>query len=257
MSFPRINVLGVGISAITFDAAVQSILQWVAQHERHYVNLCTTHTVLECTYAPSLNDIVNNGSLTFPDGMPLAWLGRAKGFKAERVYGPDLMLAVCDQGQAAGVRHFFYGGGPGVPELLADKLRARYPKLQVVGTYSPPFRPLTADEQHEVVAMLNASHADIVWVGIGTPRQDYWVGQYRPLLTAAVLIPVGAAFDFHAGLKKQSPRWMMRLSLEWLFRMLSEPRRLGMRYLISNPTFIWKVLMQTLGLKRYDLGIRD
>ena len=257
MSFPRINVLGVGINAITFDAAVQTILQWVARREHHYVNLCTTHTVLECTYAPALNKIVNRGSLTFPDGMPLAWIGRALGHNAERVYGPDLMLAVCERGQAAGVRHFFYGGAPGVPELLTEKLRARYPQLVVAGMYSPPFRPLTEAEQKDVVTMINQSAADIVWVGIGTPRQDYWVGQYRPLLDAAVLIPVGAAFDFHAGLKKQAPRWMMRLSLEWLFRMLSEPRRLGMRYLVSNPTFVWKLLMQALGLKKYTLEIED
>jgi N-acetylglucosaminyldiphosphoundecaprenol N-acetyl-beta-D-mannosaminyltransferase len=256
MIVPRVNILGVGISAITFNEAVKTILHWADSAQRHYVNLCTTHTVLECNNAPELNRIVNFGSLTFPDGMPLVWLGRSHGYSIERVYGPDLMLAVCDRGQVQGVKHFFYGGQSGVPELLAQKLRERFPHIQIVGCYSPPFRKLTTVEEEEIVAMLNASNADIIWVGIGTPRQDYFVGEFRARLTSSVLIPVGAAFDFHAGIKRQAPRWMMNIGLEWLFRMLSEPRRLGKRYLVSNPTFIWKVLMQALGIVKYTLPNR-
>jgi N-acetylglucosaminyldiphosphoundecaprenol N-acetyl-beta-D-mannosaminyltransferase len=188
--------------------------------------VCTTHTVLECHDAPDLAAIVNQAGMATPDGMPLVWLGRLRGHPVERVYGPDLMLAVCERGQARGYRHFFYGGAEGVAETLAARLRARFPRLLVAGSYCPPFRPLTAAEEREVAAQINASGADIVWVGLGTPKQDYWVARFRPLLTAPVLIAVGAAFDFHAGRVRQAPRWMQRAGLEWLFRLTQDPRRL-------------------------------
>lgn len=240
----RYRVLTVDICAITLRDAVASVDSWIRARQRHYVNACTTHTLLECYDAPELSAIVNRAGLATPDGMPLVWLGRLCGHHVERVYGPDLLLALCDYGQARGYRHFFYGGVPGVPELLAKRLRARYPTLAVVGTYSPPFGPLTAEQELEVVQLINASEPDIVWVGLGTPKQDYWVGRFRERLEAPALIAIGAAFDFHSGRVRQAPRWVQGSGFEWLFRLLQDPRRLWRRYLLGNPRFIWLLLRQ-------------
>jgi N-acetylglucosaminyldiphosphoundecaprenol N-acetyl-beta-D-mannosaminyltransferase len=185
--------------------------------------------------------------LVTPDGMPLVWLSRLMGFRdVERVYGPDLMLAVCERSTARGYRHFFYGGAPGVAEKLVVRLQSRFPGLQVAGIDSPPFRHLTLQEDRAVVEHINTARPDIVWVGIGTPKQERWMAMHVGQLSAPVLIGVGAAFDFHAGLKKQAPRWMQRSGLEWSFRLMTEPRRLGRRYLINIPWFLWSVLLQAL-----------
>jgi N-acetylglucosaminyldiphosphoundecaprenol N-acetyl-beta-D-mannosaminyltransferase len=173
-------------------------------------------------------------------------MGRLRGHRVERVYGPDVMLAACERGQALGHSHFFYGGVDGVAEQLAARLRARFPALRVAGSYAPPFRPLTDDEEREIAARINSSGADIVWVGLGTPKQDYWVARFRPLLEAPVLIAVGAAFDFHAGRVRQAPRWMQRSGLEWLFRLSQDPQRLWRRYLVGNPRFVYLVAQQLL-----------
>ena len=186
--------------------------------------------------------------------MPLVWLSRLHGLhEAGRVYGPDLMLKLCERSPMTGHRHFFYGGAPGVADLLSEKLKARFPGLHVAGTHSPPMRPADTQEDVDVLEIINASSADVVWVGLGTPKQDFWVSRHRPLLTVSALIAVGAAFDFHAGLLKQAPRWMQRSGLEWLFRLFQEPRRLAFRYLMYNPLFIVRVVLQFFGLRRYDL----
>jgi N-acetylglucosaminyldiphosphoundecaprenol N-acetyl-beta-D-mannosaminyltransferase len=163
------------------------------------------------------------------------------------------MLACCKTSVVSSHRHFFYGGGAGVPERLAERLRTRYPALRVVGTYSPPFRPLSEHEASEVIRLINQAEPDIVWVGLSTPKQERWMSTHRPELRAPVLIGVGAAFDFHAGLKPQAPRWMQRCGLEWLFRLLTEPRRLWRRYLFNNPVFVWRVLLQAAGIRKFDL----
>jgi N-acetylglucosaminyldiphosphoundecaprenol N-acetyl-beta-D-mannosaminyltransferase len=186
--------------------------------------------------------------------MPLVWLGLLHGHRdVSRVYGPDLMLALCDRSQATGTRHFFYGGAPGVADLLVRRLKARYPDLAVAGTHSPPYRPADAEEDRNVLDAINAAAPDIVWVGLGTPKQDYWVSRHRGRLKAPVLIAIGAAFDFHAGLMPQAPRWMQRSGLEWLFRLLHEPRRLAFRYLVYNPLFVFKVALQLAGVRTYRL----
>jgi len=201
-----------------------------------------------------LRRIHNRAGLVTPDGMPLVWLSRLQSFHhVERVYGPDLMLALCERSVAKGYRHFFYGGAEGVPEQLASVLQKRFPGLQVAGTFSPPFRPLTADEDDRIVQMINAAAPDIVWVGLSTPKQERWMAGHRERLTAPVLIGVGAAFDFLTGRKPQAPRWMQRAGLEWLFRLLTEPRRLWRRYLINNPLFVALVVLQALGVRRYGL----
>jgi N-acetylglucosaminyldiphosphoundecaprenol N-acetyl-beta-D-mannosaminyltransferase len=251
----RFPVLTTTISAITFADALRIVDGWIANKERHYINVCTTHTTLECYDAPALSTIVDQAGIATPDGMPLVWLGKLYGHTIERVYGPDLMLALCDQGQTRGYRHFFYGGAPGVVEALIEQLVQQFPRMHVAGSYSPPFRPLSPEEEHDVVTMINASGADIVWVGLGTPKQDYWVARFRPWLHAAALIAVGAAFDFHAGRIKQAPRWMQRSGLEWLFRLTQDPKRLWKRYIVGNPRFIVLVIRQ-IG-KRWYTAARD
>lgn len=243
---PRFPILGVNISAITLGQAVVLIQQWIEQRRHTYVNVCTTHTVLECYDAPALRQIVNGSGLSTPDGMPLVWLGQIHKHRIGRVYGPDLLLAVCEQGLPHGYRHFFYGGAEGVPETLVEKLTVRFPTLQVAGCYSPPFRCLTNDEEQAIVDMINDSQADIVWVGLGTPKQDYWIGHFRPLLNVPVLIAVGAAFDFHSGRIRQAPQWMQRSGLEWLFRLAQDPGRLWKRYILGNPRFLYLLLIHSI-----------
>jgi N-acetylglucosaminyldiphosphoundecaprenol N-acetyl-beta-D-mannosaminyltransferase len=169
------------------------------------------------------------------------------------VYGPDLLLACCSRSLASGYRHFFYGGAPGVPERLIERLSARFPGLCVAGGFSPPFRALTSEEDLALVRRINEAQPDIVWVGLSTPKQERWMWEHRGRLKAPVFIGVGAAFDFHAGLKRQAPRWMQRNGLEWVFRLLTEPRRLWRRYLRNNPVFVWLTLLQGLGLRRYEV----
>ncbi len=177
--------------------------------------------------------------------MPLVWLSRLYGWRnTRRVYGPDLMLDLCERSLATGYRHFFYGGQEGVPDRLSDRLQRRFPGLIVAGTYSPPFRTPTEEEDEEIVRRINDAKPDIVWVGLSTPKQEHWMAQHVDRLAASVLIGVGAAFDFHAGVKRQAPRWMQQSGLEWLFRLGSEPRRLWRRYLVNNPMFVWLMFLQ-------------
>jgi N-acetylglucosaminyldiphosphoundecaprenol N-acetyl-beta-D-mannosaminyltransferase len=251
---PRINVLGVGISAINLQVAVAAIEGWIARRERQYVNVCTVQTVMECRQDRRLQHLVNHSGLSTPDGMPLVWLSRLHGYRdAGRVYGPDLMLALCERSATTGHRHFFYGGAPGIADRLASRLKSRFPGLIVAGTHSPPYRPADAEEDRAVLDAINASAPDIVWVGLGTPKQDYWVSRHRAPLAAPALIAVGAAFDFHAGVLRQAPRWMQRTGLEWVFRLIQEPRRLAFRYLAYNPLFVLLSALQLTNLRDFPL----
>lgn len=247
----RVYILGVGISAINMRMALEIVDEWIARRELHYICVTPVHTIMECQRNGNLRRICNRSGLTTPDGMPLVWLSWLKGHRyVDRVYGPDLMLALSEHSISKGYRHFFYGGAEGVPERLANVLQKRFPGLQVAGTYSPPFRPLTREEDEQIVQMINTADPDIVWVGLGSPKQEYWMAEHRPRLRAPVLIGVGAAFDFLSGRKPQAPRWMQRAGLEWLFRLLTEPRRLWRRYLINNPLFVALVLLEAVGMRR-------
>jgi N-acetylglucosaminyldiphosphoundecaprenol N-acetyl-beta-D-mannosaminyltransferase len=250
----RVNILGVGVSPVTVGRAVSTIEQWIAEDQRRYVCVCGVHGLMESHRDAELRAIHNDAGMVTPDGMPLVWISHRLGFpEAERVYGPDLMLAVCAWSVPRGCRHYFYGGASGVPERLAERLTARFPGMKVVGAFSPPFRPLDAEEEVAVVQVINDARPDIIWVGLSTPKQERWMAAYREKLTAPVLIGVGAAFDFHAGLKAQAPRWIQRSGLEWLFRLWQEPRRLWRRYLRNNPLFIWHFGLQILGVRKYSL----
>lgn len=235
----RVDVLGVRVSAIDMAMAVDEITRWVEHGERRYVCVTGVHGVMESQRDPELARIHNESGMTTPDGMPMVWAGRAAGAAwMERVYGPDLMLAVCARAAERGWRSYFYGGAEGVPERLADRLRERFPGLVVAGAWSPPFRPLTPEEDDEVVARINAARPDLVWVGLSTPKQERWMAAHVGRIGAAALLGVGAAFDIHAGSLRQAPRWMQRSGLEWLFRLAVEPRRLWRRYLVNNPRFV-------------------
>lgn len=236
---PRLDILGTGISAINPVDAQETIDGWIARGERRYVCVANVHSVMEAHRDPLLRTVMNGSGLTTPDGMPLVWLLRHAGHaNASRVYGPDLMLDVCRRSVAAGHRHFFLGGGHGVADKMAERLCSRIPGLQVVGTLSPPFRPLTPDEDEALVESVNAAAPDIVWVGLGAPKQELWMAAHRSRLDAPVLIGVGAAFDFHAGTVPQAPAVLQRAGLEWAFRLVKEPRRLWFRYLVYNPWFV-------------------
>lgn len=248
---PRYNVLGVGVSALTLTQATGLIVDSKGQRQRGYVCLGTAHGLIEARSDPELRRIYNESWLTTPDGMPLVWLGPPG---VERVYGPDLMLAVCAAGRPHGLRHYFFGGAPGVAAELAAKLESRFPGLQVAGTFTPPFRPLDSSEFFEFQRDLAQRRPDVVWVGIGSPKQEKFMAHHWRELDASVLIGVGAAFDFHSGRIRQAPVWMQRSGLEWLFRLGTEPRRLGWRYLKTNPLFVLNVIAQRSGLRNYPLN---
>jgi N-acetylglucosaminyldiphosphoundecaprenol N-acetyl-beta-D-mannosaminyltransferase len=249
----RVGVLGLGVHPVSIPVVLDIMDGWIRAGEPHYVCVTDVHCVMESQRDPELRRIYDEAGLVVPDGMPLVWLSRLGGHaEADRVYGPDLLLACCEHSLVRGYRHFFYGGASGVAELLAERLTQRYPGLRVAGTYSPPFRPLTPTEDASIVARINDSGADLVWVGLGAPKQERWMYRHRGTLRAPVLLGVGAAFDFHAGLKKQAPRWLQRSGFEWLFRLLTEPRRLWRRYLRNNPAFIWNIGLQAAGLRTFD-----
>ena len=250
----QVNVLGVGVSAINMRGALAAIERWIENASPHYVCVAPVHGIMESQRDESLRRIYNAAGLVTPDWMPLVWLSRLRGCRwVERVYGPDLMLAVCEASVRRRWRHFLYGGGHGVAPRLAQRLAARFPGIEIVGTYTPPFRPLTAAEDRVVTDQINQSGADIVWVGIGAPKQEHWMAAHVGRIAAPVMVGVGAAFDFHAGVKRQAPRWMQRTGLEWLFRLATEPRRLWWRYLRTNPYFVYLLVLQALGLRKYSL----
>jgi len=234
-----ISLLGVNVSRVNPVLAVGQICEWVRQKKRTYVCVAPVSTLVDAKRSTQYLEAVNAAGMVTPDGMPVVWLARARGCQdIERTYGPDLMLDVCNHGQDLGLRHFFYGGTEGTLRKLQQKLLESYPQILVAGSYAPPFKAGVWQEDEEIIDRINSSAADIVWVGLGSPKQDFWMQMHRPLLNAPVIIGAGAAFDFCSGTKPQAPRWMMAIGLEWFFRLCSEPRRLWKRYLIGNSLFI-------------------
>ena len=249
--FPRYNILGAHISAINMEAALESFDDWLRNRLPHYVCVCPAHSVMSCYEEPDLREIYNQSGLTTPDGMAIVWLLKLSGYRqVSRVYGPDLMLAVCEQFLVSGCRHYFYGGAPGVAEKLAERLQKQFSGLVVAGVDSPPFRKLTEDEYQQAVDRIKMARPDIVWVGIGSPQQERWMQTHVDKLDVPVLVGVGAAFDFLSGTKPQAPLWIQRSGLEWLFRLFCEPHRLWRRY-IKYPKFLWLVFLQKLGVKSF------
>jgi N-acetylglucosaminyldiphosphoundecaprenol N-acetyl-beta-D-mannosaminyltransferase len=233
-------VLGVPLALTDYEQTLDWIDGTVASSGRGYVCVAAVHTVMASQEDPELRDAVLGSDLTVPDGQPLVWAMNALGHDLpSRVYGPDLMDRACARAARTGLRFYLYGGrDQGALVQLARNLRLRHPGLQIVGGYAPPFRELSSDEEERIARDINASGADVVWVGIGVPKQEKWMARMRDSLEAPVLVGVGAAFDFHAGLQPQAPGWMQRGGLEWAFRLANEPRRLFGRYARYNPRFV-------------------
>jgi N-acetylglucosaminyldiphosphoundecaprenol N-acetyl-beta-D-mannosaminyltransferase len=256
---PEINagnyhVLGVPVHAVQIPGVVSVMEEWIVERRRgHFIAVTGMHGVVEAHHDAEFRAVLNRADLVVPDGMPLVWLARIKGHALKRrVYGPELMDTFCEQTSGKGYRHFFYGGAPGVADELAARFAARFPGLTAAGTYCPPFRPLTEKEDIEVISTINRSRADIVWVGLSTPKQERWMFEHRDRLEVPVMVGVGAAFDFHTERVPQAPEWMRENGLEWLFRLLHEPRRLWKRYLVFGSEFAFCVLLELAGLKKFD-----
>jgi N-acetylglucosaminyldiphosphoundecaprenol N-acetyl-beta-D-mannosaminyltransferase len=243
----RGDVLGVNVSAIAMDDAIAALESWIEEGRREYVCVTGVHGVMECRRDPSLRNIHNEAGMVTPDGVPLVHFLRLTGkIRTQRVYGPDLMREMTAVSARRGYRQFYYGGDVGVAEKLKEALLRSAPGLQVVGTFTPPFRALTPDEDRAVVDMINAARPHIVWIGLSTPKQERWMAAHLGSIEAPVMVGVGAAFDFLAGTKRQAPKWMQRHALEWLFRLCSEPQRLWRRYAYIVPGFAFLAAAELL-----------
>jgi N-acetylglucosaminyldiphosphoundecaprenol N-acetyl-beta-D-mannosaminyltransferase len=241
---PRVDVLGVGISVVDIERARGIVEGWIESRERHYVCVTPVAGVMASQRDDAVRRIHNESGLTVPDGMPMVWAGRYAGAPSiDRVYGPTFMRVLCERAAQRGWRCFFYGGKAGTAQLLEERMCAEFPGLLSAGTYTPPFRELTPEEDAEVISLIDASEADIVWVGLSTPKQERWMAAHIDRLQKpCVMLGVGAAFDVNSGLRRDAPRWVGRVGLHWLFRLIQEPRRLWRRYLFDNPAFVAAVL---------------
>lgn len=249
---PRINILGTGFSELNQTLAVAEIGRLIDSGQTGYVTITNADGSVRARADERLRSVYNSSFLTTPDGMPAVWICRARGHATvERVYGPDLMLQLFIEGRRRGWTHFLYGGREGVAEALKARMERRFPGTRIVGTYCPPFRDLTEEEREELIERVNQLRPDIVWVGISTPRQDCFMAEMLGRLDTAVMIGVGAAFDFHSGRIRQAPTWIQDAGLEWFYRLLHEPRRLIGRYVHVVPRFVWHSMAQILCLKQY------
>jgi N-acetylglucosaminyldiphosphoundecaprenol N-acetyl-beta-D-mannosaminyltransferase len=243
---PRVPILGVGVNTLDLDVTLEFVEERVVSQEKSYICLAPAHAIMACVNDPCLLPVYNEADLVTPDGMAVVWLLHLKGYRqTRRVYGPDLLHAACKYGLSRKWRHYFYGGAPGVADQLAATLQEKYPGLLVAGTCSPPFgRPdLTKDEA--LVQTINDSHPDLVWVGMSSPWQETWMHEHRDQVESPLMVGVGAAFDFISGNKPQAPIWARRSGLEWLYRLVHEPRRLWPRYR-EYPRFIALVLREII-----------
>jgi N-acetylglucosaminyldiphosphoundecaprenol N-acetyl-beta-D-mannosaminyltransferase len=255
-SVPRVNLLGVGVSVVSLQETVATLEKWCEERRREYVCCVPVHGLVTAQRDPVTRSALNRAGLATMDGMPLVWLCRRAGFaQASRVCGPDLLEAMCARAPQQGHRHFFYGSSPQVVQKLVSRLSQRFPGLVIAGYLSPPFHPLTAEEDAADVAAINEARPDFVWVGMGMPKQEKWMASHVGRIHATALLGVGAAFDFHAGIKPRAPLWMQRSGFEWLFRLASEPRRLSHRYLVDNTIFVARAAQQLMGLKSYSQNL--
>ena len=250
------NILGVGICATSYGEVAEACGAWIANRPpgstSRYICVTSVHGIMTAVFDPSFRAKLNRADIATPDGMPVVWALRSFGHpRQERVYGPDLMLVLCEQAERLGHRIFLYGSQPETLTLLERSLLRRFPNLTIVGAYSPPFRSLTPREDQEITKMIADAAPDLTFIGLSTPKQEHWMSSHVGHLPG-VMIGVGAAFDFHAGKLKQAPTWMRRRGLEWLFRLLMEPRRLWKRYLLITPLFLPLWSMQRIGLLKYS-----
>jgi N-acetylglucosaminyldiphosphoundecaprenol N-acetyl-beta-D-mannosaminyltransferase len=250
----RANVLGVGVHAIDLSSAADVIESAVYEGRKGYICATGVHGVMEAQRDPRFRTILNQALLVTPDGTPTVWIGRIQGHSTmQRVFGPDLMLEVCRRSAGTGIRHFFYGGKPGIAVELAESLRRRFPGLKVAGTFTPPFRPLEPSEQLSLERQLETARPDIVWVGLSTPKQERFMADNFRRLPCKIMIGVGAAFDIHTGHVKDAPKWIKDTGLQWAHRLCQEPGRLWKRYLVNNSAFLVAIGLQLAGLRCHPL----
>lgn len=244
---PTTDILGVKVAITNLVTTFRWIQNCVSEKRREYVCIAPVSTIMDAQRSAEYREVVNGAGLATPDGMPLVWIGRVRGFKTmDRTYGPDLLPFTCDQGRTMGLKHFFYGGSDAVCQKLEKRLNDMFPGVNIVGHYAPPYRPAAEREEDAVIRMINDAKPDILWVGLGSPKQDYWMRMHRELIHAPVMVGVGAAFDFISGEKAQAPFWMQRSGLEWLFRLCCEPKRLWKRYVFGNSLFVYLMLKQLI-----------
>jgi exopolysaccharide biosynthesis WecB/TagA/CpsF family protein len=239
----RVDVLGIHVSVTNLDHTLATFARWIDRDERQLVCVTDMNALLHARADERLTHVYNTSGLTVPDGMPLVWAGQKAGFEEmDRVAGPDLLERVMTESAERGWTQYFYGGAEGVAAELRDRFQERHPALKVIGVECPPYRPLTEAEDAALVERLNEAKPDIVWVGLGAPKQERWMADHRDKLNATILVGVGAAFDFHTGRLDRAPRWMQRAGLEWSYRLSKEPKRLWKRYLLGIPRFGFGIL---------------
>lgn len=242
----KFYILNVGIAAIDMNDACSLIEDAISKRQKKYICTCPVSTIMECRRDEKVLLSVNSAYLVTPDGMPTVWMGRMRGYgNIKRVYGPELMQSICDISRRKGYKNYFYGSSESVLSRLKINLTKQYDGLIISGMHSPPFRQLTEEEENRIIDDINRSGSDIIWVGLGSPKQDLWMHKHRNRINASIMIGVGAAFDFLAGAKPQAPRWVRNNGFEWLFRLITEPRRLWRRYLIDNFLFIYYIVMES------------
>ena len=255
---PKVNVLGVGVSSLTMEETLARIAAILRRGEKGYVCSVNVYGVVAAQRDAGLAAAYADATLAIPDGMPIAWVGRFQGRRAmERVAGPELMRAVLLRPELAGYSHFFYGGRAGVAEKLADNFSRLAPHANIVGTWTPPFRELTRAEERKMIATVNRLRPDMIWVGLGSPKQDKFMRRYAAKFDTGLMLGVGAAFDFHTGGLRDCAPWVKRAGLQWLHRLMQEPRRLAGRYLRSNPAFLFLIALQLSGLRTYALPAEE
>lgn len=255
------QVLGVRVAAVQIGDVIDQMTEWIREKKCcHSIAATGMNGIVEAQHDPAFKEILNATDLIVPDGMPLVWLGRRRGhILPRRVYGPDLLLAFCEKTAGSGYRHFFYGAErePGVPEKLAEKLKQRFPGIIVAGTYSRPMQARGLEQKDEIVSRISRAAPDVLWVGLGELRQVRWMHENKNKLNVPVVVGVGAAFDMVSGRRRQAPRWMREHGLEWLFRLFQEPRRLWRRYLIYGAEFIVLVVLESLGLRKFEPSVNN
>jgi N-acetylglucosaminyldiphosphoundecaprenol N-acetyl-beta-D-mannosaminyltransferase len=252
--YPTINILGLNVLAMKKDEILAEIIHNIKSKKRSYACLPNVYSAVLFQKNEEFRNAMLAANFLIPDGLPLVWVSLIKGKKIDRIRGSDLMLILCHRSSKNGLSHFFYGGEPGIPEKLAAELKKKFPWLNVAGMYSPPFRPLTTEEDKEIVRKVNEANPDILWVGLGNPKQEIWMYDHRKMLNVPMIIGVGAAFDFLSGNVKHAPKWMQDSGLEWLFRLVHEPRKLWKRYFLGNTMFLILVALDLLKAKgkRHD-----
>jgi N-acetylglucosaminyldiphosphoundecaprenol N-acetyl-beta-D-mannosaminyltransferase len=246
---PLATVLRIPVDALCMESALERVRGLLELPGRNFVCCAAVHGIVEAQRNPALREAYDRAVMTIPDGMPLVWVGQHQGHHAmERVTGPDLMLEIFRRPEFSGMKHFLYGGEPGVADDLRRRFTARFPQAHIVGTFVPPFRELNAAEDQELEAAIESAKPDIIWVGLGCPKQEIFMSRYVPIVNARLMIGVGAAFNYHTGKLRDCAPWIKRAGLQWLHRLLQEPGRLWRRYLITNSTFIALILLQALGI---------